>query len=315
MKNLFNKILIIAIVAFCGVAKAQSDDAGRISLTAFIAENENLPQGATAVLSNKLNQITNVNGMGSTGFNRFIITANLITSTKDIIASAPPMTALTLDVTLYIGDGIEGRKFSSHSMTVKGVGINENKAYMDAIKNIKPNDAKVQSFITEGKNKIIEYYNTRCNFIMKEAQNLEAQNRLEEAIMILTSVPDASLDCYNKSMAAVAPLYKKLIDRNCKLRLVEATNVWNTTQTLEGANAAGEILSSIDPQSSCFSQVQALSEKIGRRVLELDKREWNYKFESEIGLQKDLIKAYRDVGVAYGNGQPQSMTYNIIGWW
>lgn len=35
------------------------------------------------------------------------------------------MTALVLDVTLYIGDGIEGTKFASTSIQVKSVGTNE----------------------------------------------------------------------------------------------------------------------------------------------------------------------------------------------
>jgi hypothetical protein len=53
---------------------------------------------------------------------------------------------------------------------------------------------------------------------------------------------------------------------------------------------------------------------MGKRVLEIDKREWNYKMETEVNLKRDAIKAWRDVGVAYGNGQPKSVSYNIIGW-
>ena len=59
---------------------------------------------------------------------------------------------------------------------------------------------------------------------------------------------------------------------------------------------------------------KALSDKMGKRVLEIDKREWNYKMETEVNLKRDAIKAWRDVGVAYGNGQPKSVAYNIIGW-
>ena len=29
----------------------------------------------------------------------------------------------------------------------------------------------------------------------------------------------------------------------------------------------------------------------------------------------EMIRAYRDVGVAYGNGQPDSIEYNVNGWW
>ena len=80
------------------------------------------------------------------------------------------------------------------------------------------------------------------------------------------------------------------------------------------ANLVGEILSTIDPEASCYSEAKALSDKIGKRVYELDKREWNYKLETEVNLKRDLIKAWRDIGVAFGNGQPKNYAYNIIGW-
>jgi hypothetical protein len=318
MKNYIHKIIVIAFVGFCSFAKAQTsaDDAGRIALTPYIAQNGPIPSGAISVLTNKLNQITSANGMGSVaGNSRFIITANINTLTKDLIASAPPMTALTLDVTLYIGDGYEGRKFASHSITVKGVGTNETKAYLEAIKGISANNPEIKSFVEGSKKQIIDYYVNRCGNIMKEAQALEAQNKFEEAIYLLTSIPDAAQDCYNKGMAAALPIYKKKIDRDCKLKLAEATNIWNANQSWDSANEVGEILTGIDPESACYKDVQALSSKIGKRVQELDKREWNFHFESEIGLKKDLIKAYRDVGVAYGNGQPKTVVYNTNGWW
>ena len=320
MKKSIYSILFtfVAIACTAGFANAQAakGDPGNISLNAYVPEQiENFPPIAATMLSNKLNQLISTNGVSSGYNDRFIITANLTVASKDLLATAPPMTALTVNVTLYIGDGIDGKKFSSHSVTVKGVGTNETKAYMEAIKLINPNDPGIKSFVADGKSKIIDYYNSRCPIIMKEANALAAQNKFEEAISMLAGVPDASTECYNKAMAAAAPLYQKAIDRRCKTSLAEATNLWNANQNLETANAVGEILTSIDPQSSCYGEVKALSNKVAKKVQEVDKREWNYKFESEIGLKKDLIKAYRDVGVAYGKGQPKSVTYNVRGWW
>ena len=42
--------------------------------------------------------------------------------------------------------------------------------------------------IEEGKNKIINYFNNQCDFIIKEAQGLADQNRYEEALFKLFSV-------------------------------------------------------------------------------------------------------------------------------
>ena len=86
------------------------------------------------------------------------------------------MHSYTLAVTFYIGDGIDGLKYASYTSTVKGVGENTNKAYASALKNIKANDPNFSTFIQKGKTKIIEYYNSRCDFILKEANTLAAQN-------------------------------------------------------------------------------------------------------------------------------------------
>ncbi|MGZ4040442.1 MAG: hypothetical protein ACXVNR_07770, partial [Bacteroidia bacterium] len=69
-----------------------------------------------------------------------------------------------------------------------------------------------------------------------------------------------------------------------------------------------------EPQAACFGEAKALASKIQKRVIEIDKREWNYTMKAQ-QQQSEMIKAYRDVGVAYGNGQPKSVTYNVSGWW
>lgn len=317
MKTLNKFAIAIAVAgAFVLNIAAQNNDASRITLAAYVAEQtDGLPDEASSMLSNKLNQIITNNGMGGSSFNeRFIVTANVLTQSKDLTATAPPMTALNLNVTFYIGDGIDGTKFATKSVLVKGVGANETKAYIESIKMIKPSDPAFASFIEEGKAKIINYYNTRCDFIIKEANSLAAQNNFEEAIYKLTAIPNVCKECYDKAIAAIAPMYQKKIDRDCKLKLAQATNLWNANQDVNTANQVGEIISTVEPSSVCFKDVQALSEKIKTRVLDIDKREWNYKLKTQ-EQAGELIKAYRDVGVAYGNGQPKSVTYNVRGWW
>ncbi|MES2761619.1 MAG: hypothetical protein V4677_05410 [Bacteroidota bacterium] len=322
MKNINKKIaallafIILGFNGFSQAAAGTSNDMGRIVLAAYVPQQvDKMSDAARTMLTNKLSQIISANGLGgSVGNQRFIITANLVTLTKDLTATAPPMTALGLEVTFYIGDGIDGTKFASKSVQVKGVGTNETKAYIEAIKQIKTNDPSYAAFLEEGKQKIIKYYEAKCDFIIKDAKSLAGQNQLEEAIYKLSSVPDACKVCYDKALAAIAPIYKQKIDRDCKIKLAEATNAWNASQDADAANTAGGILASIEPQAACYGEAKALSAKIQKRVIEIDKREWNYVMKEQ-QQTSELIKAYRDVGVAYGNGQPKSVTYNVNGWW
>lgn len=311
------KLLVVLILASCTIsAMAQKEtgkmsDKGRLAIAVWVPEQiEGMPQASRKNLENKLTQIITANGLSGDAFmSRFIMTANVTVATKDITATAPPMQAYTLDVTLYIGDGFEGKAFSSFNISAKGVGQNETKAYNAALKNINTNNPEYQAFIDKGKTKIIEYYNAQCDFIIKEAKTMAGMNNFDEALFKLTTVPDACSDCWNKCMDAAAPIFQQKIDFECKVKLTEATNIWNANQSWDGANDAGQILSTIDPNASCYGEAQSLSKKMAKRILDVDKREWNFKWEKEIGLQRDLIKAYRDVGVAYGKGQPKTVVY------
>jgi len=301
--------------------KGKSDDLGRIVLNSYIApQAEAIPSHAKRMLLNKLSQITSVHGMGGSSLNpRFILTPNITVLTKDITPTAPPMHALTLEVTFYIGDGLDGKLFANSSMQVKGVGQNENKAYIAALKRLNPKNPALKDLISEGKEKIIEFYNAQCDFFIKEAKTLVGQNKFEEAILKLTSVPDVCKECYDKCMDAVAPIYQKQIDRECKSKLAEAKNAWSAGQDADAAKNASAYLSEIDPNASCFGDAKKLTSMIATRIKQLDKREWDFKLkqqQDDVNIQKATIKAARDIGVAYGNNQPDiNVTYNTVGWW
>ena len=313
-------LYLISINAFAQNNAGKTDDIGRITLAAYVPQQiDKMPDAARSILANKLNQIVTQNGMGGAANNeRFIITANVNVISKDLTATAPPMTALVLEVTLYIGDGFVGTKFSSTSISVKGVGESETKAYISALKGISPTNSNIQSFVGNGKSKIIEYYNSKCDFIIKEVQTLVSQNNFEEAIFKLTSVPEVCKECYDKCMDAVGPIYQKQIDRECKSKLMEANTAWNAAQDSYGADTAGGILAQIDPNASCYKEALALSNKIAQRIKEIDQRDWKLQLKEQqdnVDIQKATIKAIRDIGVAYGNGQPKTVTYNVRGWW
>jgi hypothetical protein len=297
-----------------------ADDVGRISLVTIVPDQvDGLTPSAKSNLENKLNQIASNNGLGGWSLNnRFILTANVAVLSKEITSSLPTMHVYTLEITFFVGDGIDGTLFASSSVSLKGVGETETKAYISALKAIKPDDPKISAFLDKGKKKILEYYNGRCDFILKEAEMLASKNDFEAAIAKLIDVPEVCKGCYDKAMNAVAPIFQKQIDRQCKIDILEATNAWNSSQDAVGAEKASEHLSRIEPNSSCYNDAKLLSDKISKRILDLDKREWNFKLkqqQDDIDIQKATIKAARDIGVAYGKNQPRNITYNYRSWW
>jgi len=286
-----------------------------MSLSIWIPDNiEGLTPSAAQNLYNKLSQIITSNGISANPEqSRFVVTANVIMLDKYIVAGQPAKHLYKLDVTLYIGDGYEGKSFSNYNTTVTGIGENPTKAFNNAIRNIHTNSSEYQSFITQGKARIIDYFNRQCEFIIKGAITKANIQNYDGALTDLLSIPDVSSECWYQAMNEAIPIFQQKIDLDCKSLLMKATAVWNAGQDYRAAENAGIILSMINPHAACFDEAILLADKISKRVLEVDKREWQYHYDKGITLQESMIKAYRDVGVAYGTNQPaQHIQYKSL---
>ena len=365
MKSIILSILIVINYnVYAQNTAGKSDDAARITLATFVPQQiDQMPEAARSSLANKLSQIVTQNGLGGKASNeRFIITANINVISKDLTATAPPMQAYVLDLTLYIGDGIDGTKFASVSTQVKGVGESETKAYISALKNLKTNDLNYQSFIETGKTKIVEYYNSKCDFIIKDAKALASQNKYDEAIFKLTGVPEVCKSCYEKCMDSISVIYKAKMERECQANIAKA----KTFKAQDNFDAAAEALSTILPDLTCYPEAKALTTEINDHkcaialgkaqgawaakdiestsnalkdipadskcykdalvltnevrawVKEKDQRDWDFKLQKHkdaVDIKKETINAAREIGVAYGKGQPKTVIYNVRGWW
>ncbi|MFK7782606.1 hypothetical protein [Psychroserpens sp.] len=310
MKNALAILFCLASM----VAIGQNKDYA-INLGAYVPDQiENVPASAKKMLLNKLGQLVTANGISDNQYNsRFIITPNIVVATKEVMPTSPVKVVLVLDVTLYIGDGIAGTLYASETFNLKGVGTTETKAYMQALKRLKPKNEAMQAFLTRGKDKIIDYYNSNCSQITKEAQALENSGRLEEALGIMLSIP-ASSTCFDKSQSKTKALFIKAANRDCKLRLNEAQAIWSANQDIEAAREAARILSSVVPEADCYGQVKALFSKIEARAKDLQDRDWNYKLKV-----LDATKSYYDsafeVSMANAQNQPNTVMYNVRGWY
>ena len=323
MKTL-KTLLLILTVSFnnCFYTQNSADqvgDANGIVLATVVPNQiEELNESSRKFLANKLNQIVSKNGVKGSFYNqRFIITTNVNIISKDITASAPPMHAYNLELSFFIGDGTNGTLFSSTSMNYKGVGQSETKAYRSALKSINTSDARFERFITEGKNKIIEFYNAQCDIILKEAEMLESQNNFEGALAKLLSVPSVCKECFEKTSVKAGAVYQKYLDRQCDIYMNKAKAIWASNQGEDGAREAAELLSLIDPDAKCATDaskmLDTMYEDIKKRVKDLDQREWDYKLKEQL-QESERIEAMKQVGVAYGENQPQNVNYNYRGW-
>jgi hypothetical protein len=220
------------------------------------------------------------------------------------------------------------------------------KAFIEAFKAINSNNKEVIEFLEAGKNKIINYYSTNCDFIIKDAQTLVNQQKYDEAIYKLSLVPEVCQDCYFKSLDYLSLVYQQKIDADCKLKFNEAKVTWASAQNSSGAEKAGDILSTINPLASCQPEINNFIKSIEAKLKADEKERWQFKmkqYADKIAMQKDQIRIaeekskrddtyrenqsqrnseldkirldnYREVAVEYARNQPKSVTYNNIYW-
>lgn len=312
-------LAFLTALAMLPVAHAQntlgkSDDQARIALNAYVPDGT-VPDAAANNLRNKLGQIATANGLGGGANNqRFIITANVVELTKDPVPSTPPKVALTLEVTVYVGDGVVGTKFSSASRTVKGVGENEAKAYIDALRNIPAKDPGIMQAVEDGKARIIEYYNSQCDIIINRAKGLAGQEKFDEALSELMAVPEVCAECHEFAMEAAGSVYKAKLDRDCRIGMARARAEMANENYRE---AALELSNGIPPGAPCYDEASKLMADIGKKAEARNKRDWNFAmkvWDDSVDIKKQEVAAWRAVGVAYGQNQP-AHAYNVRGWW
>jgi hypothetical protein len=277
----------------------KSDDIQRLSIAAIVPkEAGDIPSGAGSVLENKLRQIVTQNGLGASEYgSRFAILPGINILTKDITPSAPPLQALTVEIVFYIVDAETQTIFSQTSVEFKGVGQTDEKAMINVIRNINPKMGQFKGLVEQGKEKIIEFYNSKCDVFLKKAQSLAAQRKYQEALFILSSVPDVCRECFDKSMDLSIEIYKQYEDYTCGQYLSAAKAAWANIDH----DRAAENLAFITPDSKCYAEAQALVDEIKKKLLE-DGKVWDFKlkrYNDSVDLEKQRLQTIRDIGVAY----------------
>jgi len=284
-------------------SQGKTDDMGRVAIAAFVPDQaDGIPASAQQLLLGKMQQIAVQNGMGGSGSNpRFFMVPMVNVLTKEITPTAPPMHALTLEVVFYIVDAATQSVFSQTSITVKAVGASEDKAYISGLKNLNVKAGQFKGFVETGKTKIIEYYNSQCDVIMKGANALAGQKKYEEALFTLLSVPDVCRECFDKCMDLSIDIYKQYANYKCTEYMSGAKASWAAMN----ADKAAEFLGKITPDMECYPQAVELTEQITQKMLADGANVWTFKmkqFDANVDKEKLMIEAGKEVAVAQALG-------------
>lgn len=290
-------LLSIAIAFFTGLQLVAQPDYFSVKV---LLPQEDIPVEAKQHLISKLTQIAANYGVIDNGLaDRFVLTADVLAMTKDIVPSNPPRVSQKLDIILYIGDVVEDKVFSSVTLPVTGVAQNENKAFINAFQRIPTRSAVLSDWMTETKDKILDYYESKGEDILERADYLVASGDYDAAIKSLLSIPEMATVA-GTARERVLVIMQEMIDRRGQELYSKAKNLWMVGQDEKAAADALQILSEINPDSKYSADAAALVSSIGRQMnskqarIEAEKKqEWDFqikKYEDDLEMRRQQLK-------------------------
>jgi len=299
MKNYILLFLFLTSVPFFSSAQnelTKTDDLGRISIAPVLGELVDVPASSKKLLLSKMKQIASKSGLASFN-NRFIMFCSLDVISNNITATTPIMHSYELNVTLYIADNMTKSIYSSTNTTLRGVGKTKDKAYMMALKRLDYRTHNLEFFINEGKKRIVSYYNSDCDFILKESQSLADSKNYDKAMFNVSSIPKICKDCYMKGQDLLVTIFNQKMENDC----VQNMNNAQVAKAQNNHDLAASYLSNILPDVSCYNNAQKLLQEIE-----------NHRCEKELGSAQGAwaAKNLEQASSALSNISADSECYN-----
>lgn len=205
MKKIRTLLLALFLVSVSYMAEAQS-------IRVLYPSNDNISEEASSVLYNRLNQAVTLNGIASTdNSNKFLLIPSVTVLSIEQTTTVPINYVAEVEITMFIVDNSKKLLMSQEIFVKKGVADNERKAVVEAIKSIKARDPKIKKMITIGKNRIIEYYNTECETVIKTINAYIDCGMYKEALSELNAIPqiDGNTGCYDNTLNILSRISKE----------------------------------------------------------------------------------------------------------
>ena len=310
MKRIFLTLTSIILTAICY--------AQNIGVSALVVD-EKIPEEAARQLETKLQNALISNGFVNNSYiERYVLTAKVDITQKDITTTTPARISEKMDITLMVGDVIENKLYSSITLSAAGIGTNENKAFINAFRNIKGDNPKIQEMLNDAKNKILDYYTNHCSEIIQKSKTLTSTQAFDEALFLLSAVPNICEDCFALCQQQAVVVYQQKIDSEATNLLEKAKTAWTLNQNVQGANEVANIICQINPKSSNYNKVISLRNTVNKKLQADEKREWDFKmkqYEDSQAFKRSLVDAAKAIGVAWGQNQPKTVYKTVIRYW
>ena len=208
MKKIRTLLLAIILLSVSCISEAQA-------IRVLYPSAGNISDEASSILYNRLNQAVTLNGIASTdNSNKFLLIPSVTVLSIEPTTTTPINYVAEVEIALFVVDNSKKLLMSQETFIKKGVADNEGKAVVKAIKSIKARDPKIKKMITIGKNRIIEYYNTECETVVKTINAYIDCGMYEEALNELNAIPqiDGNTGCYDNTLNILSKISQEQQD-------------------------------------------------------------------------------------------------------
>lgn len=322
MRNFLFCIAILCYSTFYSQGQDVLSAKDMVAVTPVVPEGLDLPDYAKKALGHKLTQIATQNGFGSIS-GEIALTANVITTDKQVTGTVPAQYVVSLEVSLIIVNVLEGTIINEIAVQLKGIDKSENRAIIMAFNNLNPRSPAIRNFMNQCRKKIIDYYTTRIPALTAKAKSLTERGEYEEALAVLASIPE-SVDAYPAIADQMVAIYLKKIDKE------GAAFLQNAKAKLAQQDAEGALdeLIRIDPSSNHFTKAAEMIETIKQKADEKEKAELEQQMqqleaeqaaqkkarEDEVMLEKLRIEAAKKAGENYTKTSTSDMEKQVSKW-
>lgn len=282
----------------------------KIALTPYVIyELETVPAAALSSLQRKLTGMATANGFAGTS-DTFLLTGVPSVADVSMTPTAPAQFVVSMDVEIFVVNNPEEVIVAQTVYSVKGVGASEQKAIIGAINQIDVKSIDTRRFMENARTKIIDYYAGRLPSIVAKAQSMASMKRYDEALAVLSGVPEC-LDEYPQVADLMVDIFTKKIDLAAD-SLIRSASAKLAMDNPEGAVAD---LVKVDPYSSLAPKADGIvagikakadAEKQAALQKEIEAYEYERdfarrKYEDEIELKKKRLDLAKEVSATAGD--------------
>jgi len=258
-------ILILSILlSNISLFSQSSDDIGKIALHVVLPEEyspnfENLGMNELKKIKSKIVSITSRNGVAGVGLGDFVIYPVLNIYEEEVLEGGlEHQTIIRADFSLFIQQVSNGQIYGEATIDIEGFGRDRSRALKKAIGQINTRDRVWKEMIIVSKQKIIDYYISRCDDIMVEAESYSKTRNYDDAIATLMQVPTQVGECYQKVIGKSVEYYDYKIELECQEKIAAA----KVAKAQDDWEVAAGYMYGILPHFKCYDNAMVLLKDI-----------------------------------------------------